>query len=103
MYSPSHITLQALMTFLPSFLMISISYATSFFRLPSFFNTAITVSPSIDGGSTTYTILRLLTQLTLFKQLLSKKAIMPSYDMAISLSGPLSKKWSGVNGVGDTP
>ena len=28
---------------------------------------------------------------------------MPSYDMAISLSGLLSKKWNGVNGVGDTP
>ena len=57
MYSPSHTTLQALMTFLPSFLMISISYATSFFRLPSFFNTAITVSPSkentIRGRTTT--------------------------------------------------
>ena len=37
------------------------------------------------------------------KQLLSKKAIILSYDMAVSLSGLLRKKWSGVNGVGDTP
>ena len=64
MYYPSHTTIQALMTFLPSFLMISISYATSFFRLPSFFNTAITVSPSkentIRGRTTLYKLLTLL-------------------------------------------
>merc|ERR1712228_503124 len=44
------------MTFLPSFLMISISYATSFFRLPNFFNTAITVNLTVMLTVTTLLI-----------------------------------------------
>ena len=35
------------MTFLPSMLLITISYATSFFKLPDFFNTAITVNLTV--------------------------------------------------------
>ena len=38
---------EALMTFLPSMLLITISYATSFFKLPDFFNTAITVNLTV--------------------------------------------------------
>ena len=37
----------ALMTFLPSMLLIAISYSTSYFRLPNFFNTAITVNLTV--------------------------------------------------------
>ena len=36
-----------MMTFFPSILLIAISYSTSFFRLPNFFNTAITVNLSV--------------------------------------------------------
>ena len=38
---------EALMTFLPSMLLITISYTTSFFKLPDFFNTAITVNLTV--------------------------------------------------------
>jgi hypothetical protein len=41
------LTNEAMMTFFPSLLLIAISYATSFFRLPNFFNTAITVNLTV--------------------------------------------------------
>lgn len=47
---------EALMTFLPSFLLIAISYATSYFRLPNFFNTAITVNLTVMLTVTTLLI-----------------------------------------------
>ena len=37
------LSIEALDTFLPSLLLILLSYVTSFFKLPKFFNTAITV------------------------------------------------------------
>ena len=47
---------EALMTFLPSFLLIAISYATAYFRLPNFFNTAITVNLTVMLTITTLLI-----------------------------------------------
>ena len=47
---------ETLMTFLPSLLLIAISYATSFFRLPNFFNTAITVNLTVMLTTTTVLI-----------------------------------------------
>ena len=47
---------EALMTFLPSMLLVSISYATSFFKLPNFFNTAITVNLTVMLTTTTLLI-----------------------------------------------
>ena len=44
------------MTFFPSFLLITISYATSYFRLPNFFNTAITVNLTVMLTTTTLLI-----------------------------------------------
>ena len=44
------------MTFLPSMLLVSISYATSFFKLPNFFNTAITVNLTVMLTTTTLLI-----------------------------------------------
>ena len=41
------LTNEAVMTFFPSVLLIIISYATSYFRLPNFFNTAITVNLTV--------------------------------------------------------
>ena len=46
----------ALMTFLPSMLLIAISYSTSYFRLPNFFNTAITVNLTVMLTTTTLLI-----------------------------------------------
>ena len=50
------LTNEAVMTFLPSLLLISLSYSTSFFRLPNFFNTAITVNLSVMLTLTTLLI-----------------------------------------------
>ena len=50
------LTNEAVMTFLPSLLLISISYSTSFFKLPNFFNTAITVNLSVMLTLTTLLI-----------------------------------------------
>ena len=50
------LTNEAMMTFLPSMMLISISYATSFFRLPNFFNTAITVNLTVMLTTTTLLI-----------------------------------------------
>ena len=50
------LTNEALMTFFPSLLFIIISYATSFFRLPIFFNTAITVNITLMLTTTTLLI-----------------------------------------------
>ena len=50
------LTNEAVMTFFPSLLLIGISYATSFFRLPNFFNTAITVNLSVMLTLTTLLI-----------------------------------------------
>ena len=50
------LTNEALMTFLPSLLLITISYATSFFCLPNFFNTAITVNLTVMLTTTTLLI-----------------------------------------------
>ena len=50
------LTNEAVMTFLPSLLLISLSYSTSFFRLPTFFNTAITVNLSVMLTLTTLLI-----------------------------------------------
>ena len=50
------LTNEAMMTFFPSMLLISISYATSFFRLPNFFNTAITVNLTVMLTTTTLLI-----------------------------------------------
>ena len=44
------------MTFFPSLLLIAISNATSFFRLPNFFNTAITVNLTVMLTVTTLLI-----------------------------------------------
>ena len=44
------------MTFFPSLLFITISYATSFFKLPNFFNTAITVNITLMLTTTTLLI-----------------------------------------------
>ena len=45
-----------MMTFFPSLLLIIISYATSFFKLPNFFNTAITVNLTVMLTITTLLI-----------------------------------------------
>ena len=45
-----------MMTFSPSLLLIIISYATSYFRLPNFFNTAITVNLTVMLTITTLLI-----------------------------------------------
>ena len=50
------LTNEAVMTFFPSLLLITISYSTSFFRLPNFFNTAITVNLSVMLTLTTLLI-----------------------------------------------
>ena len=41
------LTSETMMTFFPSFLLISFSYATSFFRLPNFFNGAIAANLTV--------------------------------------------------------
>ena len=50
------LTNEAVMTFFPSLLLITISYATSFFKLPNFFNTAITVNVTVMLTTTTLLI-----------------------------------------------
>ena len=50
------LTNEAMMTFFPSMLLIFISYATSFFKLPNFFNTAITVNLTVMLTTTTLLI-----------------------------------------------
>ena len=50
------LTQESLMTFFPSLLLIAISNATSFFRLPNFFNTAITVNLTVMLTVTTLLI-----------------------------------------------
>ena len=50
------LTSEAMMTFFPSLLLITISYATSFFKLPIFFNTAITVNVTVMLTTTTLLI-----------------------------------------------
>ena len=50
------LTNEAMMTFFPSLLLIAISYATSFFKLPNFFNTAITVNLTVMLTITTLLI-----------------------------------------------
>ena len=50
------LTNEALMTFFPSLLFITISYTTSFFKLPNFFNTAITVNITLMLTTTTLLI-----------------------------------------------
>ena len=50
------LTNEAMMTFFPSLLLITISYATSFFKLPNFFNTAITVNLTVMLTTTTLLI-----------------------------------------------
>ena len=50
------LTNEAMMTFFPSLLLIIISYATSFFKLPNFFNTAITVNLTVMLTITTLLI-----------------------------------------------
>ena len=50
------LTSEAMMTFFPSLLLITISYATSFFKLPNFFNTAITVNVTVMLTTTTLLI-----------------------------------------------
>ena len=50
------LTNEAMMTFFPSMLFITISYTTSFFKLPNFFNTAITVNVTVMLTTTTLLI-----------------------------------------------
>ena len=50
------LTNEAMMTFFPSLLLITVSYATSFFKLPNFFNTAITVNVTVMLTTTTLLI-----------------------------------------------
>ena len=50
------LTNEAMMTFFPSLLLITISYTTSFFKLPNFFNTAITVNLTVMLTTTTLLI-----------------------------------------------
>ena len=50
------LTNEAMMTFFPSLLLITISYATSYFKLPNFFNTAITVNLTVMLTTTTLLI-----------------------------------------------
>ena len=50
------LTNEAVMTFLPSLLLITITYTTSFFKLPNFFNTAITVNLTVMLTTTTLLI-----------------------------------------------
>ena len=49
-------TPEAMSTFFPSMLLVSISYFTAFFKLPSFFNTAITVNLTVMLTITTLLI-----------------------------------------------
>ena len=49
-------------TFLPSFILILLSYITAFFKLPKFFNTAITVNLSVML-TTTYLLISVLKKL----------------------------------------
>ena len=67
--------------------------------------TAIKVAPSYKFLTLLYfPSLTLLTLLTLYKQLWSKKAILPIYNMAIMLNGLLSKKAGQMDGwIGCTP
>ena len=50
------LTPEAMMTFFPSLLLITISCATSYFKLPNFFNTAITVNLTVMLTTTTLLI-----------------------------------------------
>ena len=50
------LTTEAVMTFFPSLLFIIISYATSFFKLPNFLNTGITVNITMMLTTTTILI-----------------------------------------------
>ena len=50
------LTNEAVMTFFPSLLLITIAYTTSFFKLPNFFNTAITVNLTVMLTITTLLI-----------------------------------------------
>ena len=50
------ITHEAMLIFFPSLLLIIISYATSFFKLPNFFNTAITINLTVMLTITTLLI-----------------------------------------------
>ena len=50
------LSIEALDTFLPSLLLILLSFVTSFFKLPKFFNTAITVNLSVMLTVTTLLI-----------------------------------------------
>ena len=52
---------------------------------------------------TLFTLLPPLTLLTLLKQHRSKKANMPTYDVAVWVYGLLSKKWDGVDGRSGYP
>ena len=51
-----HFAQESIMTFLPSLLLITISNATSYFKLPNFFNTAITVNLTVMLTVTTLLI-----------------------------------------------
>ena len=50
------LSIEAINTFLPSLLLIILSYITAFFKLPKFFNTAITVNLSVMLTITTLLI-----------------------------------------------
>ena len=50
------LSIEAINTFLPSLLLILLSYITAFFKLPKFFNTAITVNLSVMLTITTLLI-----------------------------------------------
>ena len=50
------LTNEAMMTFFPFLLLITISYATCFFKLPNFFNSAITVNLTVVLITTTLLI-----------------------------------------------
>ena len=50
------LTNEAMTTFFPSMLLVTISYSTSFFKLPNFFNTAITVNVTVMLTITTLLI-----------------------------------------------
>ena len=101
------LTNEAMMTFFPSMLLIAISYATSFFRLPNFFNTAITVNLTVMLTTTTL-LISVLTRLAqtsyikwieywlIFAQLVPfVQVIIPivCYNINIKLSNP---HWSSI-------
>ena len=56
------LSIEAINTFLPSLLLIILSYITAFFKLPKFFNTAITVNLSVMLTITTL-LIRVLNKL----------------------------------------